>query len=336
MIRKIPFLILLLMTASPALSQAAPNYANDPNLLWEHYQWFNEAASVTTCMVLIPQGDYWIGTTEEEIKRYLKEIGSSDTVCFAFHSAFPRHLVHLESFYIREHEVSNKEYKTFIDATGHSPPQIETDITAIDLQFAWRNGTYPPGRGAIPVKGIKKADAEYFCQWRTEATGILHRLPTEEEWEATYRGKEERLFPWGHRWDRPRFVSVQRNYEVGPDPFYSFFHFDDITPEGVQFMLGNVREFTSSFYLPYPAPPGSLSPSESKALANVRFHVRPGRNSIVLRGAGFDDKLRDGFPAYRRAAYELYSDYNVGFRYVIPVKDGKPVRVEPVKKNQTQ
>jgi formylglycine-generating enzyme required for sulfatase activity len=49
----------------------------------------------------------------------------------------------------------------------------------------------------LPVIGISYDDAEAYCRWKTEATGMEWRLPTEEEREKASRGVDGRRFAWG-------------------------------------------------------------------------------------------------------------------------------------------
>jgi len=314
---------------------------DDDDRYWEEHQWFSETRPATAYMVLIPKGEYWIGTNQEEIERFLKEIGHESRTHSGYSSALPKHKVELEAFYILDQEVTNKAYEEFMRfGYGGPPPSINTGLISVDRQFGWRGRFHPPGRAQFPVTGITRKDAERFCQWRSEVTEIVHRLPTEEEWEAAFRGKEGRLFPWGNHWDGPKFVPVNRRRELGPDP--SFYPAqDDSTPDKVDFLLGNVHEFTSSYREPYPVAPDSLSDFEREAYDKFWQHrkkvdARHSERAIVIRGGAYDEDLTHGFPARREGVREHVSNYNIGFRYVIPVKDGKLVRAEPVKKDQTQ
>ena len=98
-------------------------------------------------------------------------------------------------------------------------------------------------------------------------------------------------------------------------------------------MFGNVWEFTSSYLKPYPAPPGSLNNVEQEAYDEAWSRESDNVRYMVLRGASYFDILRRSFPAaYRQGAAEHFANFDIGFRYVIPVKDGELVRVQQEKK----
>ena len=74
--------------------------------------------------------------------------------------------------YVSRTQVTNEQYKAFVDATGHQAPSN------------WVNGTYPAGEENYPVNVVSAADAEAYCSWLTANDAEnLYRLPTESEWE---------------------------------------------------------------------------------------------------------------------------------------------------------
>ena len=74
--------------------------------------------------------------------------------------------------YVSRTQVTNEQYKAFVDATGHKAPSN------------WVNGTYPAGEENYPVNMVSAADAEAYCSWLTANDAEnLYRLPTESEWE---------------------------------------------------------------------------------------------------------------------------------------------------------
>jgi formylglycine-generating enzyme required for sulfatase activity len=122
---------------------------------------------------------------------------------------------------------TNAQYQQFIQATGHRHPQ------------SWEDGTYPEKKGDHPVVEVSCEDAEAYAAW----TGC--RLPTFEEWERVARGNDERLFPWGYEIDKPRCNTVELG-AGGTTPVGAFP--DGVSPFGCYDMLGNVWEWTSTWY----------------------------------------------------------------------------------------
>ncbi|MBX7247278.1 MAG: formylglycine-generating enzyme family protein [Candidatus Sumerlaeaceae bacterium] len=205
-------------------------------------------------------------------------------------------------FYIHSFEVCNKQWLEFIDYTGHSPPLCDVDLEdsyAYSQIFAWRGRSYAPGTGGLPVVFISVKDAEEFCAWRTRMTGVLHRLPTEDEWKVAAIALDGRKYPWGDRIDGFVRLANGRHIQVGPDPYYA--QTDDVTCSGIKYMLGNVEEFTST--------------------------IRNGTR--IICGSAYDVPVERAWLLKTTPAVpDVGGVYNVGFRYVIPLDDkGNPVPV---------
>ena len=137
----------------------------------------------------------------------------------------PVHTVYLDAFYIDALEVTNAEYRKFVEAKGHKPPRY------------WNDPKYNADKQ--PVVGITYSDAQAYCQW------VGKRLPTEAEWERAARGPHSRLFPWGDRFDAQR-TNTRETKHRRPLPVGSYPNGD--SPEGVLDMSGNVWEWCHDWF----------------------------------------------------------------------------------------
>ena len=177
----------------------------------------------TSSMILIQTGVGIIGTDESEIAAFMRQERVSRDMLL---DELPRRTVDIPAFYIDRHEVTNAEYKQFVDATRYQPP------------LNWENGLYPPGAEKHPVTFVSWDDANAYAQWAGK------RLPTAEEWEMAARGIEGLHYPWGDTFDAQRIN--MNNVSRGPAPVESYS--DDLSPYGVYDMGGNVMEWTSTAY----------------------------------------------------------------------------------------
>jgi sulfatase modifying factor 1 len=94
----------------------------------------------------------------------------------------PPRLVYVDAFELDRYEVTNAQYRRFLQVTRREPPPY------------WSGNEYPPGQDDYPVAGVSWPDAEAYCAWAGQ------RLPTEAEWEKACRGTDGRLYPWGNDW----------------------------------------------------------------------------------------------------------------------------------------
>jgi formylglycine-generating enzyme required for sulfatase activity len=99
------------------------------------------------------------------------------------------HEVYLDAYFIGKYEVTNAEWKAFVDATAFTPPQH------------WIGGTIPEGKENHPVVLISWEDIQKYCEWVSNETGSKVSLPTEAQWEKAARGPKGYEYPWGNEWN---------------------------------------------------------------------------------------------------------------------------------------
>ncbi len=211
----------------------------------------------------------------------------------------PRHVVAVPAFELGATPVTNAQYLAFVRATGHHAPPH------------WVDGAVPEGLDEHPVTYVDWFDAGAYCRF----SGT--RLPTEAEWEKAARGTDGRLYPWGD--DEPEVggtkaafgsgakggaASVVGGFPAGASPY------------GALDMAGNVWEWVSTAYAPYPycASDGREDPE----LGSPR----------VLRGGSFASMR----PSFVRCASRSRSapgrrSAHIGFR--VARDSGSPSEREP-------
>ena len=156
----------------------------------------------------------------------------------------PQYTAETKAFWIDKYEVTNLQYKQFIDATKRRSPSH------------FRNRTYPDGKVDHPVVFVTWFDAHDYCQWAGK------RLPTDIEWEKAARGTDDRDYPWGDTFDVNKVNSPVRweSLDIQGDTTPAGSFEGGKSPYGLYDMAGNVWEWTDSWYTQYP---GNKWPSEN-------------------------------------------------------------------------
>src|ERR1700681_3763210 len=116
----------------------------------------------------------------------------------------PVHRVWIDAFELAVCQVTNADYAKFLAETQNRPP------------LHWRDAEFSNPEQA--VVGVSWFDALAYCEWLSNATGHLYRLPTEAEWECAARGGlEQKLYPWGD--EPPDFLpKYSTRWKTGPEP----------------------------------------------------------------------------------------------------------------------
>ncbi len=243
-----------------------------------------------------------------------------------------QHEVTLPVYRVAKYPVTCAQFQAFVEAGGYGMAELWPEATQAGW---WRDGKFkgrfddkprdrPYDYGSPfnlpnhPVVGVSWYECLAFCRWLTGAwreSGVIDSddvvcLPTEAEWEKAVRGTDGRRYPWGEEPDPDR-----ANYDetgIGATSAVGCFP-GGASPYGCQDMSGNVWEWTSSLYEPYPYNPedGRENPDSTR-----------GR---VLRGGAFFD----GADLVRCAARDYGGPAlhfgNFGFRVVV-----SPISLSPL------
>ena len=162
-------------------------------------------------MIVIPAGEFWMGSPESEEGRNDDE---------------RRHRVKIERpFAVGQYAVTFDEYDRFCAATGQWKPE----------DAGW-------GRGNRPVINVSWYNALDYTKWLLAHTGQAYRLPTEAEWEYAARAGTETALWWGDH-----ITKYQANYELNHNGTVPVDWFQP-NPWGLYQIHGNVWEWTGSCY----------------------------------------------------------------------------------------
>jgi serine/threonine-protein kinase len=170
-------------------------------------------------MRLIPAGEFTMGSDDTG------DVGSR-----------PAQEVYVDAFYMDKFEVTNEMYDACVYAVECRRPQQGGSATR-NTYFA--NPVY----ASFPVLYVDWKMANTYCEWRGA------RLPTEAEWEKAARGTDARLYPWGN--DEPD-CNLANHVGCVADTTPVDQHEDGQSPYGIYGMAGNVWEWTSTLFKPYP------------------------------------------------------------------------------------
>jgi len=219
------------------------------------------------------------------------------------------HTVSVGAFHIERHNVTNSQFMEFIEAGGyrderwwraedwrwvHSEKLTHPPFWIHEDGRWWWRGMFeiialPP---AWPVY-VTQAEATAFARWRGA------RLPTEAEYHRAACGDpngRERRHPWG---------------DDGPEAHHGVFDFSSFDPEpagshpagasawGVEDLVGNGWEWTSSVFAPFPGfEPLPCYPEYSADFFDGEHFVMKGASPATAR-----ELLRPSFRNWFRARY---------------------------------
>jgi formylglycine-generating enzyme required for sulfatase activity len=141
-------------------------------------------------MVVIPAGEFWMGSPENEAGRRVDE---------------RRHRVLIKkAFALGQYEVTVGEFRRFVEASGYRTEAEKGQGCGYWTGKEWKYETgktwWQPGftqADTHPVVCVSWNDAVAYTKWISKETGQDYRLPTEAEWEYAARAGTETARYWG-------------------------------------------------------------------------------------------------------------------------------------------
>nr|WP_317195517.1 SUMF1/EgtB/PvdO family nonheme iron enzyme [Rufibacter sp. SYSU D00308] len=220
-------------------------------------------------MVACPGGTFHMGQTDQDIAASMSNMNKQVTI---------------GGFYMDETEITNNEYRQFMDAIRQDSldilgeefvmTQLYPDTTVWVKDFTYHMGDplmeyyySHPAFDDYPVVGVDWFAAKYFNSWRTKHKNTYNvengmapmpsfRLPSEAEWEYAARGgRDLATYPWGGPYLRNAKGCMLANFKPGRGDYYSD-GFTYTAPVGQYYpndfglydMSGNVAEWCEDAY----------------------------------------------------------------------------------------
>ena len=190
-------------------------------------------------------------------------------------------------YLIDVYPVTNQQFEKYIKAGGYQKNQYWSDeglqwreAQRITLPLYWTEKKL--NQPEQPVLGVSYHEAEAYSKWADK------KLPTEQEWERAARGTDGRIYPWGNDFDSEMCNTSESC--AGNTTLVTRYP-NGISPAGCYDMVGNVYEWTTSWY------------DEEKNLKTVR-------------GGSWGHTRKSAQCAFRFSFSPSAQSYGIGFRCV--------------------
>ena len=251
------------------------------------------------------------------------KLGAEPEADFMFDNEKFAHVVQVQNFSIAKAPVSNIEFVEFVEAGGYQNSQywceegllwkqkykaehpgywIADDFNQWLMRRFDQTLVLPPHE---PVSHITWFEANAYCRW----AGV--RLPTEIEWEVAALGERDsngslsnnkRRYPWGNS-TQPDFANLDGRI-IGFADVAAFSQGDSAF--GCRQMLGNVWEWTSDTFQPFPG----FSADAYKDYSRPLFGT-----TKVLKGGAWTSRSRMLHGTYRNffepGRWDIFSGFRV-------------------------
>ncbi|MEI7470231.1 MAG: bifunctional serine/threonine-protein kinase/formylglycine-generating enzyme family protein, partial [Chloroflexota bacterium] len=111
---------------------------------------------------------------------------------------------HLPDYYIGKYPVTTAQFWAFVKATGFNGHS----------HWASGNEAWLKSHSDYPAVHVSWDDANVFCAWASQMTGLGICLPSEVEWEKAARGTDGRTYPWGEAAPDVSRANYNKSYDL--------------------------------------------------------------------------------------------------------------------------
>ena len=297
----------------------------------EAFTWMRQALGYAEPQLQIARSDStperlgggpWPG--DVEIPGTTFQLGATPEVPFVFDNEKWAHAVQVGPFQIARAPVTNAQFAQFVDDGGYDRRELWSRQGWVWRSKAgarhpvyWRHGERGwlrehfgkllPVQEDAPVIHVNWYEAEAYCRWAGR------RLPTEAEWELAASAEPEkdghgitgrkRRYPWGDEVPSPVHANLD-SHLLGCVDVAAFPAGD--SPFGCRQMIGNVWEWTSSAFYPFP---GYIVDFPYREYSAPWFGYHK-----VLKGGAWSTRSRLIYNTFRNFFLPERNDVFAGFR----------------------
>jgi len=276
-------------------------------------------------MVLIPSGEFMIGSPANEADRQKNE--------------GPQHKVKLDSFYLCTTETTIALFRAYYQETVTAKKDfVEVETAQKDEEQNKAKVDAISGPTPVygdmtmgyddnhPAIGMTWHNAMTFCKWLSKKTGKQYRLPTEAEWEYACRAGSTNAFYFG---SDPRKLKEYAWYIDSSDGETCAVGKKKPNAWGLYDMLGNVREWVSDYYSPtaYQEAAKKNPAVNPKGPKEGEVHVARGGDyysqakELRCAARSFEQPFwRDGDPQIPKSRWWLPEMDIIGFRVAVSLE----------------
>ena len=269
-------------------------------------------------LVFVEGGEFWLGDVGNESGVLFNPISDDNK---------PPKLVELDSFSITKTEITWGEFVTFLEDVGRADDYtIENGFRrAVRLPITSNDDPASPNYKDKPARSPNFHEADSYCLWLAERTGLPYSLPSEAQWEYAARNRGQPIafatdtgeVELDKYLQRPSQyvdpmepvsgnVLIHSSSDVERRPVGSY----PPNPLGLHDMTGSVAEWTKDWFYPGYGHLPTKNPVAKKP-SNEHADKR-----VVRDLAGFGDHVGGNATVYARNGRGMDSPYQ-GFRCVV-------------------